>query len=74
MNWQGLSISYDELERMDYILANCLLERLREHSVTVPNSINSNLTHGVMDNFDWIEDTKSVKGSSHDTIPMIFQN
>ena len=27
-----------------------------------------------MDNFDHIEDTKSGKGSSHDTILMVFQN
>ena len=28
----------------------------------------------MMDNFDHIEDTKSGKGSSHDTILMAFQN
>lgn len=30
--------------------------------------------HEAMDNFDWIKDTKSENGSSHDTILMISKN
>ena len=75
MNWLlGISISYDELERIDFTLANQLLNRLGEHRVPISNSIKKGLLHGAMDNFDHIEDTKSGKGSSHDTILMVFQN
>ena len=74
MNRLGISISYDELERIDFTLANRLLNRLGEHRVPISNSIKKGLLHRAMDNFDHIEDTKSGKGSSHDTILMVFQN
>ena len=74
MNRLGISISYDELERIDFTLANRLLNRLGEHRVPISNSIKKGLLHGAMDNFDHIKDTKSGKGSSHDTILMVFQN
>ena len=74
MNRLGISISYDELERIDFTLANRLLNRLGEHRVPISNSIKKGLLHGAMHNFDHTEDTKSGKGSSHDTILMVFQN
>ena len=74
MNRLGISISYDELARIDFTSANRLLNRLGEHRVPISNSIKKGLLHGTMDNFDHIEDTKSGKGSSHDTILMVFQN
>ena len=74
MNLLGISISYDELERIDFTLTNCLLKGLGEHCVPISNSINKSLLHRVMDNFDYIGNTKSRTGSSHDTILMVFQN
>ena len=41
----------------------------------VPQSILPlKLIHGAMDNYGRIENSKSGKGSSHDTILMLFQN
>ena len=74
LNLLGITISYDELERIDFALTNCLLKGLGEHRVPISNSINKSLSHGVMDNFDYIGDMKSGTGSSHDTILMVFQN
>ena len=74
LNWLGLSISYNEFQRIDCTLANSLLERLGEQRLAKPNSINSSLIQGAVDNCDCIRDTKSGKESSHDTILMIFQN
>lgn len=42
-------------------LSKRLLGRLGEHRVPVSNSINASLLHGVMDNFDLLEDTKLKK-------------
>ena len=44
------------------------------HRVPISNLIKKGLLHEAMDNFDHIEDTKSGKGSSHDTILLVFQN
>lgn len=43
LNRVGLSSSYDEFQRIDYILANSVLERLGKYSVPVLNSANSSL-------------------------------
>ena len=51
-----VSISYDELERIDFTLTNRLLKGLGEHRVPISNSINKNLLHGAMDNSNCIED------------------
>ena len=74
MNRLSISISYDELERIDFTLANQLLNSLGEHRVPISNLIKKGLLHEAMYNFDHIEDTKSGKGSSHDTILLVFQN
>ena len=67
----GLCISYDEIERIDYSLANRIIKVMQEYGVPVPPS---KLIHGAMDNFGRIENSKYGKGSSHDTILMLFQN
>ena len=61
-------------KRIDFTWTNRLLEGLREHGVPISNSVNKSLLHAARDNFDYIEDTKSGTGSSHDTILMVFQN
>ena len=43
MNRLCISISYDELERIDFTLANRLLNRLGEHRVPISNSIKKGL-------------------------------
>ena len=68
MNRLGISISYNELERIDFTLANRLVKGIGERRVSIKNSINKGLLHGAMDNFDHIEDIKSGIGSSHDAI------
>ena len=48
---------------------------MEDYRVPVPSTIvPSKLIHGAMDNFDHIENSQSGKGSSHDTILMVFQN
>ena len=74
-NKLGLCISYDELERIDCSLANEIMDSCVENKVSLPPTITSSSTiHGAMDNFDHNENTLSGKGSSHDTILMVFQN
>ena len=40
LNRLGISISYDELERIDFTLTNLLLKGLGEHRVPISNFIN----------------------------------
>ena len=71
----GLCISYDEIYGIDYLLADRILKTMENHRVPVPSAIvPSKHIHGAMDNFDHIENSQSGKGSSHDTILMVFQN
>ena len=74
LNWLGISISYDELERTGFTLINHLLKGLGENHVPICNSIDKSSLYGALDNFDCIEDTKSGTWSSHDTMLMVFQN
>ena len=47
---------------------------MQEYGVPVPQSIlPSKLIYGAMDNYGRIENSKSGKGSSHDTILMLFR-
>ena len=48
MNRLGISISFDELERIDFRLANRLLNSLGEHRVRISNLIKKDLLHGAM--------------------------
>ena len=82
MNRLGLSISYDEMMRIDTRLAQRLIQEAGEFMVHVGRSIkhgSRSIKHGVilqdaMDNFDDDEETLSGKDSSHDAIVMLFQN
>ena len=46
----GISISYDELERIDSTVTKRLLKGLGEHLVLISNSVDNNLLHGATDN------------------------
>ena len=75
LNRMGLSMSYNEVERLDNNLALRTIKRAGVHRVLVPPSIQPGLLiQGAMDNFDHEENTKSGIGGGHDTILMLFQN
>ena len=74
LNRLDISISYDELERIDLTLTKRLLNELGKHRAPRSNYINKSLLHEAMDNFDCIEETKSGTGSTHDIILMLCQN
>ena len=75
MNKLGLSMSYEEMERVDYALTHRIIKQARSGRVPVSTSICSlNIIHGAMDNFDHEEDTISGIKWSHDTVMIIFQN
>ena len=75
LNRLGLSISYDEMMRIDTRLAERIIQEAGEFRVPVGPSIKSGFTiHGAMDNFDHEGGTLSGKFGSHDTILMLFQN
>ena len=75
LNRLGLCISYDELERIDFSLANEIVSGCMENKVPLSPTITSvSIIHGLMDSFDHNENTLPSKGSSHDTIVMVFQN
>ena len=75
MNKLGLCISYDELERIDFGLAQRIIDATGSNRTPVPLTIDSSsIIHGVKDNFDHDEGTSSGIGGSHDTILMLFQN
>ena len=63
-------MSYDELERIDCSLAKEIMDNCIESKAITSSSI----IHGAVDNFDQNENTLNGKGSSHDTILMVFQN
>ena len=68
-------VSYGEMLRMNYNLTDRLIRSCGENKVPLPESItNSSTIHASMDNFSHIENSKSGKDSSHDTIMMLFQN
>ena len=75
MNRLGLSISYDEMMRIDTRLAQRVKQEAGEFRVPAGRSIKPGIIlHGAMDNFDHHEDTLSGKDGSQDTILMLFQN
>ena len=70
-----MCVSYEEMLRMDYNLVDRLIRSCGENKVPLPESITStSIIHASMDNFDHIENSKSCKDSSPDTIMMLFQN
>ena len=63
MNRLGICISYDEMERIDFGLAENVIRRTETGKVPIsPNIQQSMLVQGVMDNFDHEENTASGKG------------
>ena len=67
----GLCVSYDEIERIDTSIVQRLIALTGPNRVPVPNYLdNETIIHGVTDNFD----QKDIKGGSHDSILMLFQN
>lgn len=75
INRLGLCNSYDELEKIDNYLANRTIRRADNDPVSVPASISSSaLVQVGMGNFDDEENTPTGKGSSHDTLLMLFHN
>ena len=75
LNKLGLCISYDELEKIDFGLAQRVIDATGTNRTPVPPPIESSvLIHGAMDNFDHDERTSSGIGGNHDTIVMLFQN
>ena len=75
LNNRRMSENYDEMLRMDYNLVERLIRCCGENNVLSPKSITStSIIHASTDNFDHIENSKSGKDSSHDTIMMLFQN
>ena len=75
MKFLGLSISYDEMMRIDTRLAEKVIQEASECRVTVGQSNKPRIIlHGAMDNFDHDEEIFSGKDSSHDKIIMLLQN
>ena len=75
MNKLGLSLSYEEMEQVNYALTHKIIKQAGNIRVPVSTSIcSSNIIHGAMDNFDHKEDTNSSINGSHDTVMVIFQN
>ena len=75
MNRLGLSISYDEMMRIDTRLAQRVMEEAVEFRVPVVRSIKPGvILRGAIDNFDHDVETLSGKDGSHDTILMLFQD
>ena len=75
MNKLGLSMSYEEMERVDYALTHRIIKQAGNGRVPVSTSIcSSNIIHGAMDNFDHEEDTNSGIKGRHDTVMVIIQN
>ena len=75
MNKLGICISYDELQRIDFGLAQRIIDTTGSNRTPVPLTIdNPAVIHGAMDNFDHDEGTASGIGGSHDTILILFQN
>ena len=75
MNKLGLSMSHEEMERVDYGLTHKIIKQAGNGRVSVSTSIfSSNIIHGAMGNFDHEEDTISGIKGSHDTVMVIFQN
>ena len=75
LNNLGMCVNYEEMLRTDYNLADRLIRSCGENKVPLPESITStSIMHASIDNFDHIENGKSGKGSSHDTIMMLFEN
>ena len=75
LNNLGMCVNYEEMLRTDYNLADRLIRSCGENKVPLPESITStSIMHASIDNFDHIENGKSGKDSSHDTIMMLFEN
>ena len=71
----GLSMSYEEMEHVDYALTHWIIKQAGNGRVPVSTSIcSSNIIHGAMDNFDYKEDANPGIKGSHDTVMVIFQN
>ena len=70
----GLSMSYEEMEHVDYALTHWIIKQAGNGRVPVSTSICSNIIHGAMDNFDYKEDANPGIKGSHDTVMVIFQN
>lgn len=69
-----MTISCDEIEKIEYYLANHINEILENHFLAVPSKIlPSTLIHSAMDNFDSFGNNKSGV-PWHGTILMIHQN
>ena len=67
----GISVSYDEIEQIDTSIVRRTIDLAGSNRVPVPPHIDSeSMIHGVTDNFD----QNDVKGGSHDSILMLFQN
>ena len=74
LNKPGLCISHDELERIDFSLANGIMHSCVENKVPLPRAItSSSIIHGAMDNFDYNKNTLTGKGSSYDAIFWYFK-
>ena len=68
-----MCVGYYEMLRMDYNFDR-LIRSCVENKVPLPESVTStSIIHASMDNFDHIENSKSGKDSSHDTM-MLFRN
>ena len=75
MNKLGLSMSYEEMEHVNYALKLRIIKQAGYGRVSASTSIcSSNIIHGAMDNFDQEEDTNSSIKRIHDTVMVIFQN
>ena len=75
MNTLGLSMSYEEMEQVNYALTHKIIKQTGNGRVPVSTSVcSSNIIHGAMDNLDQNEDTNSSINGSHDTVMVIYQN
>ena len=74
LNNPGMCVSYDKILRMDYnLLDRLLIHACGENKVLLPEPITStSIIHASMEDFDHIENSKSGKDNSHDTIMMLF--
>ena len=76
MNSLGICIGYNKMKTIDFTLAKRIISLLgtNDRVPVKPVFTLQQPISAAMDNFDHIENTLSGKGSSHDTVLVLFQN
>lgn len=75
LNHHGICVSYNTVKRIDVDLAEQVIATAGNNRVPLPPIFEGRSPlNGALDNFDRNESTLAGKGSTHDTILVLFQN